>query len=371
MTRGSEPLDERKHWHDRLLWGWLVAVGLGVTAWAAWSGLHRSDDLTKITPFQLIDRTGSSVTQRDLSGKVWIAGCTFTCCTLSCPKITEAMTRLNEHLRATNVYLVNFSVDPEHDTPDVLDKYASALGSDCRHWLFLTGDKNQIYQLIEKSFQTRPQANPDPNADAGLRVTHSNRLFLVDQHGTVRGNYTCVEAALGPGGELTNQFHINEEELRRLARDAEALDQGPLGPALRLGWLPALNAVLNGTSAVLMVIGYFFIRRHSVKPHAACMVSAVGVSALFLASYLYYHYFHGATTFAGQGWTRLTYFGILISHTILAVVAAPLVLITVFFAARGRIDRHRRLARWTLPIWLYVSVTGVLVYFFLYHFFAA
>jgi uncharacterized membrane protein YozB (DUF420 family) len=101
------------------------------------------------------------------------------------------------------------------------------------------------------------------------------------------------------------------------------------------------------------------------------MLAAVGVSALFLASYLYYHALHGATPFPGSGWSRPVYFVILISHTILAAVVAPMVLVTVYLALRGRLANHLRLARWTLPIWLYVSITGVLVYLFLYHFFSA
>lgn len=131
--------------------------------------------------------------------------------------------------------------------------------------------------------------------------------------------------------------------------------------------LPTLNAVLNATSAVLLLMGFVFIRLRLVNAHRACMVAAFCVSTVFLISYLTYHYYHGSTRFTGQGWTRPVYFSILISHTILAATIVPLALMTLYRALRGRFDRHRRIARWTFPIWVYVSVTGVVVYWMLYH----
>ena len=121
--------------------------------------------------------------------------------------------------------------------------------------------------------------------------------------------------------------------------------------------LPALNAVLNGTSAVLLLCGYLCIRRKKITAHRACMLSALGVSTLFLISYLTLRYYAGMTRFTGEGWIRPTYFTILISHTILAAAVVPLALVTILRAIRGRFDRHVRIARWTLPLWLYVSVT--------------
>lgn len=130
--------------------------------------------------------------------------------------------------------------------------------------------------------------------------------------------------------------------------------------------LPAVNATLNGTCAVLLVTGFFFIRRRNTKAHAACMAAAFGVSVLFLVSYLVYHFFHGSTRFPAGGWVRPLYFTILISHTILAVAVVPLAIRTLELAVRNRLAEHARLARWTLPLWLYVSVTGVVVYWMLY-----
>jgi len=135
-----------------------------------------------------------------------------------------------------------------------------------------------------------------------------------------------------------------------------------------LSSLPTLNAALNATSAVLLVTGYVFIRRKRVLAHKACMGGAFAVSALFLTSYVHYHYHAGSIPFAGTGWMRVVYFAILIPHATLAAVILPLALVTLNRAWRGQFDRHKRIARWTLPLWLFVSVTGVVVYLMLYHF---
>ena len=134
-----------------------------------------------------------------------------------------------------------------------------------------------------------------------------------------------------------------------------------------LSVLPHLNACLNATSALFLLTGYYFIKRLKVRAHRNCQISALVASTVFLISYLTYHYHHGATHFAGQGIARPIYFTILITHTILAVVIVPLIIVTVYHAARGDFFRHRRIARWTFPLWLYVSVTGVVVYLMLYH----
>jgi putative membrane protein len=131
--------------------------------------------------------------------------------------------------------------------------------------------------------------------------------------------------------------------------------------------LSHVNAALNATSAVLLVVGYLFIRRKRIAAHRACMIGATLVSAAFLASYVVYHVQVGSVKFAGQGAARPVYFSILITHVVLAAVLPILVGLTLWRAFRGRFERHRAIARWTLPIWLYVSVTGVLVYVMLYH----
>lgn len=134
---------------------------------------------------------------------------------------------------------------------------------------------------------------------------------------------------------------------------------------------PALNASLNGASAVLIVTGHSLIRRGKVQLHRACMLAAVGTSTVFLACYLYYHAHVGSVHFPGEGWARGLYFSILISHTILAAAVPVLVVLTLVLAFRQKFERHRRIARWTYPIWLYVSITGVVVYLMLYQIYGA
>ena len=138
-----------------------------------------------------------------------------------------------------------------------------------------------------------------------------------------------------------------------------------------LSKLPTLNAGLNSISAILLVAGYLFIRQRAIKAHTICMVTACLTSTLFLISYLTYHFFHGSTKFLGQGWIRPVYFSILISHTILAVVVAPLAILTFLRGILGQFQKHIKIARITFPIWLYVPVTGVLSYWMLYHLYAA
>ncbi|HYN83626.1 MAG TPA: DUF420 domain-containing protein [Pyrinomonadaceae bacterium] len=135
--------------------------------------------------------------------------------------------------------------------------------------------------------------------------------------------------------------------------------------------LPHLNAVLNASSFLLLVAGFVFIRRRMVTPHVVCMVAALAVSAMFLVSYLVYHYNYGSVRFQGTGAVRTAYLLILVTHAVLAVVIVPLIVLTLRRALRGEFARHRRVARWTYPLWLYVSVTGVVVYLMLYRLYPA
>ena len=130
--------------------------------------------------------------------------------------------------------------------------------------------------------------------------------------------------------------------------------------------LPALNATLNAISFILLVTGYYFIRRKQWRKHRACMLAAVTVSGLFLTSYVIYHAQVGSVPFKGTGWIRTVYFAVLIPHVILAAGMVPPVIVTVSRGLSAKYDKHRRIARWTLPIWIYVSITGVIVYVMLY-----
>jgi uncharacterized membrane protein YozB (DUF420 family) len=134
--------------------------------------------------------------------------------------------------------------------------------------------------------------------------------------------------------------------------------------------LPALNAILNGTAAVLILTGVYLIKSGRQRAHRAVMISAVIASSLFLISYLTYHAHIGSKHFPGHGWARNIYLSILLTHTVLAAIVVPLVLVTLARGLKGRFDRHRPIARWTYPVWLYVSVTGVIIYLMLYHLYA-
>jgi putative membrane protein len=130
--------------------------------------------------------------------------------------------------------------------------------------------------------------------------------------------------------------------------------------------LATVNAGLNATAAILIGAGFYFIKQKNIAAHKACMIAAMVVSAVFLASYLIYHYNVGSVRFTKQGWIRSVYFPLLLTHTVLAVVVLPMVLRTFFLGWKARFTSHVRIAKWTFPVWMYVSVTGVIVYLMLY-----
>ena len=131
--------------------------------------------------------------------------------------------------------------------------------------------------------------------------------------------------------------------------------------------LPAVNAFFNGMAAVFLTAGYICIRRKNQAAHRKCMIAALSSSALFLCGYLTYHFVvHGLTRFQNPAWFRPIYLTLLLTHTVLAVVIVPLIFITLTRALRERFDAHRKIARWTWPLWMYVSVTGVIIYWLLY-----
>jgi putative membrane protein len=147
-----------------------------------------------------------------------------------------------------------------------------------------------------------------------------------------------------------------------------ALLLGPGGgrPTTGVAALPALNAALNASSALLLGAGYVLIRRRRIAAHRACMLAAASASTAFLISYVVYHWLAGSRAFTGEGWMRAIYFPVLITHVVLAAGMVPFVLMTLYRALAGDFVRHARLARWTFPVWMYVSVTGVAVYWMLY-----
>ena len=302
--------------------------------------------------FRLTDQIGKTVSDADLADRAWIAAFIFTRCPSSCPRITAVMKGMQVDLADTGVELVSLTVDPDHDTPEVLASFAKKYGADPRRWRFLTGDKARIYDLILKGFlQSVSETPPGERGDDVEAVSHSDRLVLVGPGNMVLGAYRSSDPA----------------SVKRLEARARVVDR--LARAGRTSWvlkLPTLNAALNGSSAVLLAVALVLIRSRKVKAHAICMIASVMVSGVFLGCYLAYHYHVGSVPFRGAGPIRVAYLAILLSHTVLAVAVVPLIAATLYFAARGRFASHARVARVTFPVWMYVSVTGVVVYWMLY-----
>lgn len=302
-------------------------------------------ELGSIGEFTLTERNGQTISRTDLDRKIWVAAFIFTRCAGPCPRVTQSMAELHRFVGgSSDVTLVTFTVDPEFDTPEVLTRYANGWQAGER-WLFLTGDREAIYRLIRQDFKLGVRASEGENRKPGYEVDHSTRLVVIDPQGRIRGYYD------GTDPEAVARLKIDLAQLVWQYR------------------LPAINAGLNSVCTVLLLLGYWAVRRRWIGLHKFCMLSAMLVSAAFLAAYLYFHFVvRGGepTRFPGTGALRYIYLTVLLSHTVLAVVATPLALITAYLGLRERLPRHVRIARWTLPIWLYVSVTGVVVYWMLY-----
>jgi protein SCO1 len=322
-------------------------------------------------PFQLEDSSGRIITDAGLADRVWIAAFIFTRCPLSCPRISSVMRGLQARLAKTNVLLVSISVDPEFDAPPVLAEYARRFGAIPERWWFLTGGKSVIYELVRERFMLAlAESSPADRSGGAEIISHSSRLALVDR------------------GRIVGFFESDDEQ----ALAALVARAGRLSLPAWVHVLPTLNATLNALCAALLLAGWTIIRGRraisvgvglnpgdpirklaslhegAVRAHATCMLLAVAASALFLVSYLVYHGQAGSVAFRPGGGLRVVYYTILVSHTLLATFAVvPLVIITLTRALRRDFSRHARIAQLTFPIWLYVSVTGVVIYLMLYH----
>jgi protein SCO1/2 len=350
--------------------GLTLAVALGMIRFPSEVRAETSindEPIGEVSDFTLIERSGREVSKASLDGKVWVACFFFVRCGTVCPQVTETMHRIQEEVGKVgypDVVLVSISVDPEHDTPEVLQAYATAHGADASRWLFLTGKQEDVYGLIKENFRLGVARNKGKELFPGNEVSHSTRLALVDRQGRIRGLYD--------GRKVEEETKESIDDVPRLMRDIARLRGGHY--TIDQVAQPRTNAVLNAASALLLIAGFLFIRRRRVGMHKTCMLIALMVSAVFLASYLYYHFIirNGEPTrFSGSEGMRALYLGILATHTVLAVATAPLALVTAYLGLSDRIPRHKKLARWTLPIWLYVCVTGVVVYWMLYHLYPA
>ena len=253
------------------------------------------------------------------------------------------MAELQKRIRGKpDLALVSISLN--NDSPADLERFAEGLEAEPGQWFFLTGDKQFVHDLVQQSFKQTAADTVD--VDPAKRILHSFNLVVVDRQGKMVG---YIE-----GRDLSAATPV-ASRMRELARERYLL--------------PSVNAGLNSLSALLLTAGYVALRRRNVFLHKLCMLSALVSSTVFLSLDLYFHFavLDGRPTrFLGEGAVRHVYFSILISHTILAVIVAPLALTVSYLGLSNRLAGHIRLARWTLPIWLYVSITGVVVYCMLY-----
>lgn len=339
-----------------------------------------------VMDFTMTDQTGKTVTKQDLLGRPWVACFIFTRCPLSCPVLSGEMDKLSREFKDSDIRFISFTVDPEHDTPEVLAKYAKKANANPEQWKFLTNpDKSQLYTLVHKNFKVALAEHDDPKIQPEFRIIHSNWLMYVDENARVRGKFDGLKPK-----DLQN--------LRSFLGDVRRFRNTP--PVIR--HFPIVNASLNGLACVLLLIGWVQIRMRKAQAHKRTMIAAFGVSIVFLGCYLTYHAYAGSKPYdrgtvpaestagislgAAQpdsnaeaeraaeirtaGIRRTVYFSVLISHIVLAAAVPVLAILTILQGLRaektGNWPLHRRYAWITFPIWLYVSVTGVLIYFMLY-----
>jgi protein SCO1/2 len=325
----------------------VFAVLLFLTAGAAAvhadpPGLRQDWDLT-VGAFTLEERGGALIGPEALRGKVWVAHFFYPGCQGPCTKTVPTMKRLHDAVAAKTDYVL-VSIALNDDSPELLRQFAHDHGADPRRWLFLTGPSDQVHDIVQKCFFQTAQRKSDGRP--GDEIDHTVNLMIVDRTGAIRGYVDGTDVAVVP---------LVVERLRELAAPRYLL--------------PAGNAVLNTMCTVLLVVGWLSIRRRRETLHTVCMLAALATSTVFLASYLYFHFavLDGQPTrFRGEGWVRPLYFAILLSHTVLAALVAPLAVYVAWQGLRDHRPRHVRVARWTMPIWLYVSITGVVVYVLLY-----
>lgn len=295
--------------------------------------------LNTIQDFSLTNHHQTQITLTDLKNHIWVADFVFTTCSGVCPMMSQHMSAISKAFQDHNdVKMVSISVNPENDTPEVLTTYAKKYNANDR-WLFLTGNREDIQKLAVDSFKM---------GDMKEIVFHSSHFVLVDRRGRIRGYYNSEDSVRM--GELVS-------DLKSLRKEID------------LPFMPSLNAFLNGLAGVFLLFGFIAIKRRDPKTHRKFMIAALCSSALFLVGYLYYHFTsHFLTKYQGEGMLRNLYFFVLGTHTPLAALIVPFIIIAVRHAIKGDFVKHKRITRWLYPTWTYVSVTGVIVYLMLYVF---
>jgi cytochrome oxidase Cu insertion factor (SCO1/SenC/PrrC family)/uncharacterized membrane protein YozB (DUF420 family) len=291
--------------------------------------------------FHLTDQNNQPFDSRKLKGQPWVLSFVFTRCSGPCPLMFAKMAQLQKMIPDKRVKLVMISIDPRRDTPDVLKAKLAELGADESRWSFLTGEVATILR-VQRELKLAHGSETE--------LMHSDRFLLFDKSSMMVRRFDPTQ----------------DDELQMLAEASMYLanEQG------RAHVLPLVNSFFNATSALLLIVGFVFIRSGNWKAHATCMVGALVSSSAFLVGYLLNQFLHG-TRSSGlpSGGIKVAYLIMLFSHMVLAIVMLPMILLTLSRVLAKKWDQHRKIARPTLAIWIYVSVTGVLVYVALYHIF--
>ena len=337
-------------------------------------------DAQEIVDFSLIDQTGTTITKRDLLGRPWVANFIFTRCRLECPLVCQKIYELEKELQAADVRFVTITVDPEVDNVATMKAYSENFNAVPERWLFLTGNSEDIGRLLRYGFKVSALRNTTPDVLPGEEWAHSLSLVLVDADGKVRGRFDSSRTdlndlrrvLLGQASVPAKNQPLPVNATIDPPRNPDSVTKRAV-PAWVLR-LPTTNAALNGLSALLLLIGYFAVKARMLDLHRRTMLLAFGVSVLFLTTYLTYHFalhhYTGESSrrYTGTGLFRTVYFTVLISHVILAMIVPVLAIITIRRGLKRDWVAHKRIARITFPIWMYVSVTGVVIYVMLYGF---
>ncbi len=309
---------------------------------AGYVALHKAPAMPvygKVSEFKLQDQNGQDFGLKDLKGKVWVADLMFTTCGGICPTMSKSMSGLHQNFAHwDDVRMVSISVNPENDSPAVLETYAKKYKAQGKKWIFLTGPRDEIQKLAVESFKM---------GDMREMVFHSALFVLVDRGGRIRGYYD------GTDPERVERLRVDLPLVRR--------------EVFPLPLLPTINASLNALAGIFLLFGFIAIKQRRRELHRKWMMAAFSCSALFLCCYLYYHLTsHLITRYQGQGLWRGAYFFILGTHTPLAVVIVPFIIMAIRHALKGDLQKHTRITKWLYPVWTYVSVTGVIIYLMLY-----
>lgn len=324
----------------------LCAVLLGIALAASAQAQDRPlpPPIGFLPEFALVDQDGEPFGHEDCLGKWTVLYFFFTSCSGPCPILNQNIADLSPKFADyPEVQFVGISVDPETDTPERLTAFAERYGADTSQWHFLTGPIETVNKIAT---ELKVKAADQP-------VFHSTRFILIDPEGAARDYFDGKSEAGVMGLQSALEDIVGEI--------------GP-PPTPKASPLPTLNAILNAIAACFLLAGYIAIKGlQSEALHKRMMIAALVASTAFLVSYLIYHAQAGSVPYHREGVLRIIYFAILIPHIILAAVMVPFILAAVYFAFRHRFDLHTKITRWVWPVWMYVSITGVIIYLMLYH----